>query len=114
MVCRKKPRKVEDSPMLATRGLMFTVLFLVVTLVTVGRPRELQDGNRNTAQKLIKEAEELRRAGDGESLRKAIDRLVESISFLETAGDRPGEAGALFQISAIYRLLGDNRQAEEF
>src|SRR5215471_15726783 len=98
------PRNVEGSPMLATRGIMVTVLLLVATLITVGHPSELQDANRITAQKLVKEADELRKAGDGESLRKAIDKLVQAVSSWQAAGDRVEEANALFQITSIYRL----------
>lgn len=89
-------------------------LVLMATLVIAGRTLEPQDANRLTAESLTKEAEELRKAGNGESLRKAIDKLAESLPFWQTLGDRTGEAAALFQISAIYRLLGDNSRAAEF
>jgi CHAT domain-containing protein/Tfp pilus assembly protein PilF len=88
-----------------------TFLFLVTALVTIATAQEQQDSNRITAQKLTQEAEALRKAGDGESLRKAIDKFGESTGLWRVAGDSAREADTLFQISAVYRLLGDNRSA---
>src|SRR6516225_7620583 len=104
------PRNVEGFPMLR-RGRTVTFIFLLATLVTTVRGREQQHSNRTAAERLTKEAATLRQAGDGESLRKAVDKLLESIPLWQAVGDRTREADGLFQVSAIYRLLGDNRHA---
>jgi CHAT domain-containing protein len=97
--------------MLRRRGSTVTFIFLLATLVTGARGRGQQDANRTAAERLTKEAATLRQAGDSESLRKAIDRLLQSIPLWQTVGDRTREADGLFQVSAIYRLLGDNHKA---
>ena len=85
------------------------ILLLAGPIVAQTNPTTQQ-----TADRLNAEANRLYREGTNDSLKQAIQKLLEAAAVYHAGGDAAHEAGALNNVARTYLLLGDQRQAIEY
>jgi CHAT domain-containing protein/tetratricopeptide (TPR) repeat protein len=81
--------------------------------ISTSRLAEPGDALRVRSEALFSEAVALRREGKADSLRAAIERLLEAARLSGEAGDLIGKASALGSASVIHYLLSEHRRAAE-
>ncbi len=73
-------------------------------------PTEM-DKSRVAAWQAYSEAQELKEAGKGETLKKGLEKFAESLPFWRAISDRPMEATTLNKMGVIFYSLGDMPKA---
>jgi CHAT domain-containing protein/Tfp pilus assembly protein PilF len=80
-------------------------------LVRAARPATAGDRDRVEAERSFAVGEDLRRRGDGESLRAAVEEDREALDLFRRVGDRSREADVLYALGRIYSGLGKPGEA---
>ncbi|MET0646296.1 MAG: CHAT domain-containing tetratricopeptide repeat protein [Pyrinomonadaceae bacterium] len=78
------------------------------------RPATAQDSNRVAAQRVYAEAERERARGTKESQQEAIRKYEEARGMYLAAGERAGEADALYMIGFLYASAGERLKALDY
>jgi len=86
-------------------------IFLLITFLLLGSPIAAQNTKQAQAQKLLVDAQQLIDEGSTASLTKAIEELETARTLSRAAGDRRGEATALFKSGLIHNGLGHTQKA---
>jgi CHAT domain-containing protein/Tfp pilus assembly protein PilF len=72
-----------------------------------------RDCARVQAERIFEQGEELRRRGDGDALRRAVDEHLRALGEFRSLADRRREADTLDRLGRIHLLLGDVARAHE-
>ncbi|OKH29388.1 hypothetical protein NIES2101_43450, partial [Calothrix sp. HK-06] len=115
----KKRLKLKGFIYLAISVFVCVVLLSQVAVVqandNVKAPaQESSDGTRAEAQRLLDEAEKLRKQGTAKSLRSSIEKLFETLKLCQEICDEKSQAYILNNIGYIYDSLGEKQQALKF
>jgi CHAT domain-containing protein/Tfp pilus assembly protein PilF len=78
------------------------------------RGARLEDRTTVQAEREYETGEQLRRRGNADASRTAIDHYQKALALWRSDGRRDGEADALLGIGLTYRLLSENQRALEF
>lgn len=73
-----------------------------------------RDRTRIIAERLFEQARNLREQMTPDSLRRVIENYSQALELWRTAGDREGEAEALFSIGAVCYYLNDKRRMFDY
>jgi CHAT domain-containing protein/Flp pilus assembly protein TadD len=82
--------------------------------ITERRAATEQDRSRVAAERAVAEAVQLYGQQTADSLRKAIEKFQESLTFWRILKDLAGEATSLYRIAQVYISLGEKQKALDF
>ena len=86
----------------------FSIIFVLLACVSI---TSAQDPNRDTAEKLVAEAEALTEKRTGQSYQQAIDKYLAAVSIWRGLNDKPMVAATLFEAGWLYGDIGQYQKA---